>query len=415
MEIKFIRFTTQSSILIHLFNLQEELYLQEAIRQSLTDNTPKKAPAPKVNPPPAEADLLDFDSPPAQPVSQPSSNPYDNRISSWGAGFPSTDGRVDTYGSAPPPNNPVVGSNPYGPSTGLGSTIPTNTTSAASTQPDSNFGALVPSNTPSNPYGAAVSSNLYASVSNPYAPPTSAPNSNPFAAPGSSAPNPFSQPNNQFGGQATVAAFNPSVAADSSTANPYASTAGSSSNPYSTSIPSNNYSANPYDTPAGNNPYSSQAPSGNVPAPIVTNMFGSQNVFSDPSIPPTVTPKAQETPSTIGFGSPPPEFSFSSPEPKNYQRSVLGGEVQTSQQTNTLSMNSFDHQNQETTSSNSASVGLDQAFSKLVNLDTFSLGSKKDDARSNPFDKKSINSTVGGSQSLADLQKNKVSVLRSGL
>jgi len=54
----------------------------------------------------------------------------------------------------------------------------------------------------------------------------------------------------------------------------------------------------------------------------------------------------------------------------------------------------------------------DQAYSKLVNMDTFSLVSKKDEVRQNPFEISAANSTVGGTQSLADIQSKKKDVSR---
>jgi hypothetical protein len=52
---------------------------------------------------------------------------------------------------------------------------------------------------------------------------------------------------------------------------------------------------------------------------------------------------------------------------------------------------------------------VDQAYAKLANLDSFSIVSRKDSSRSNPFENTG-SSTVGGNKSLADMLKSKVSV-----
>jgi hypothetical protein len=137
------------------------------------------------------------------------------------------------------------------------------------------------------------------------------------------------------------------------------------------------------------------------------------------NVPSTVTPHAQPaTPSTIGFMSPAQtsaDFAgFGSPEPSNMAAPAPQGDPAL------FSMNaltSFDAPanggaaaNANGTAPAPSSTSLaDQTYSKLVNMDTFSIVSKNDAPRSNPFDSSSMNSTIGGTQSLADIQAKKAS------
>jgi hypothetical protein len=73
-----------------------------------------------------------------------------------------------------------------------------------------------------------------------------------------------------------------------------------------------------------------------------------------------------------------------------------------------MSMNKLSGQDEGLVNTDAAAGSgsiVDQAYAKLANMDTFSLVSKKDAERSNPFE--TTSSTVGGNKSLADLQKNK--------
>lgn len=338
--------------------------------------------------------MLDFGGPPASSIPPSMTNPYGQKsavpaanlygaaaVSSdpWGGGssYPGSEypaltappvpaqgyaARIESFSSLPPNNAstradsftslPAAGGNPYAENSfGGGQNVGSGASNPFATQPVPASGALVATG-PSNPYSQ---------MSNPYASSTQA-QSNPYGPP---------------------------VATGT---NPYAPQSDSAAGSFSSSVPS---ASNPFgisSTPG--NPYS--APSNFVPPPPV-----STNFYGDNSIPPAVTPKPQQTPSTLGFGSP-ADFNFSSPMPCN----ILGPEEGLPQHDQALSMNALADHN-ERASANTPADGLNQAFSKLVNLDTFSLSSKKDERRSNPFESNS-NDIVGGSRSLADIQKTKV-------
>jgi hypothetical protein len=147
-----------------------------------------------------------------------------------------------------------------------------------------------------------------------------------------------------------------------------------------------------------NTPASASNAQWNAPAPVSTQQ--NPYVSTIGSVPPSFTPQAQqETPSSLGFGSPPADFSGFSPAPVN-QESDEGTPADS-----TFAMNGGHAQ--ENGPAPVASM-VDQAYAKLANLDTFSLVSKNDEERSNPF-ASSSSTTIGGNKSLADMQKNKVS------
>jgi hypothetical protein len=103
---------------------------------------------------------------------------------------------------------------------------------------------------------------------------------------------------------------------------------------------------------------------------------GRHMMMNGHDVPPDVnTPRSDQTPSSLGFGSPPADFSGFSPTPEEPQKQAdaIGGSK------------------------------ADQAYFKLANLDTFSLASKKDEERLNPFEYGSITET----RSLADIAKAK--------
>jgi len=153
--------------------------------------------------------------------------------------------------------------------------------------------------------------------------------------------------------------------------------------------------ANGYGHPAPAGGYGAPAPSTYAPAPIST-----QGAYG---VPQTVTPQAQPTPSTVGFASPPgaaTDFSGFGSEPAPAPEQAPAP---------SMSMNTlYGEQTGLVDSSANAQSGnlADDAYSKLVNMDTFSLVSKKDEARANPFES-SISNQVGGTQSLADIKKSK--------
>ena len=132
-------------------------------------------------------------------------------------------------------------------------------------------------------------------------------------------------------------------------------------------------------------------------------------------VPTSVTPQAQATPSTLGFLSPPTDFAGFSPAPRN-----TGGVPETPAAPETFaapasvdpaltSMNRLSGQDDgklldpNAVSADRSGSMADQAYAKLVNMDTFSLVSKADEARQNPFEM-AASSTVGGNKSLADMK-----------
>lgn len=121
----------------------------------------------------------------------------------------------------------------------------------------------------------------------------------------------------------------------------------------------------------------------NAPAPIATNSFAAD-------VPPAVTPHTQQTPSSLGFNSPAPDFAGFSPVPGEV---TSPEEQETPDETLELNVNG-------TTKS------ADDAYAKLFNMDTFSLASKNDAPRSNPFEF----APVGATESLADIKAKKANV-----
>ena len=321
------------------------------------------------------------------PPSNTVTNPYGQSTpssSAWGGGYeqsttnPTSGGSAYTYGSGAPS---VAGSNTFD-----GSGVPA----------DVSLGALVTA-PPSTGVYSGASSAFFGSTatSNPYGA-TSTTSSNPYGPASTSISNPYNA--------APPSTADPFAASNAPTSNPYGVPAPAASDPFGSSVSSNPYAAsNPYTGPSvGSNQYSVPPSSGYVvPAPISTNAFG--------DVPPAVTPKPQQTPSTLGFGSPPADFSFSSPLPHQYdQQNGFESNPDPLQPSHGLTMNALSTQAESATTNNDKLGGLDQAFSKLVNLDTFTIASKKDEKRSNPFDI-GLNSTIGGTRSLADIQKSKPS------
>lgn len=230
------------------------------------------------------------------------------------------------------------------------------------------------------------------------------------------------------------AAVNPYAAP--AVANPYAAPAPAVANPYEVQPPS---AANPY-KPEAANPYTAPAPAANpyeapvpearsswTPPHITTqlnpydsmqvNPYGSQNG----AVPPAVTPQEQQTPSSLGFGSPLADFSGFSPVPKNRSTDVQQQPPAAGPPffAPTNSLSGAQDQLADGGFNGSSSVPgqqqqprsmVDEAYAKLANLDTFSIVSKKDSSiRSNPFENPG-SSTVGGNKSLADMRNSKVSL-----
>ena len=319
------------------------------------------------------------------------------------------------YGVPPPPTtNPYVNANPY---------------------------ALVPAPNPSstapNPYGPTVQQS-YPTAAAPYGNPQPA-GSNPYGTSIATSSNPYAAANTN------AAVTNPYAAPVSSdqpppSTNPYG-VAATPSNPYLAPIPAS--SSNPYGAPvAATNPYGT----GNTtevtdhksawtpPSPITTqpNPYDSTipthpyETFNGGMVPPpAVTPHAQQTPSSLGFGSPAPDFSGFTPAPD--EKTIGGaGVTQVTTPFGNLTMNgglaSVDNDAvaapttttttpQDPTSSQQQQQSTFQStFAKLANLDNFSVSSKSDAQRMNPFES-SANATIGGGRSLGDMAKNKVSVV----
>jgi hypothetical protein len=164
--------------------------------------------------------------------------------------------------------------------------------------------------------------------------------------------------------------------------------------------------------------YGAPAPAAawSAPPPITTQpSYGSYDAQS--AHPPAfvaqnlATPQGYPaTPSTLGFQSPPADFSGFSPAPQ--QAPAANQEFSSEPAPGPadpalLSMNTLSGQNQGLLDGNASIASgsmADQAYSKLVNMDTFSLVSKSEPARENPF-AGPISTSIGGQKSLADMKK----------
>ncbi len=346
--------------------LQEEAYLQEAIRQSLEDDKVKTS---------GGGDLLDFktDTAPAQPPAAlpPSSNtawgvvpantvfigsplpalppstsdpwstaitPAPNAAYPWAAAPTPAAAPAETWGAPPPPVPPAASAEPWG-----AAPVPAPPAPAVGDPWGSTVTPVQTQTTPVNPYANTPSANGFPYGSQSY---------------GSSQYPPA--PSAQNGG----------------------------SNQYSQPL-----SGQPSFTQSAAAPYNSQtpAPSGTWTAPPAISTS-----YDNPEVPLSVTPLAQQTPSSLGFGSPAPTFSGFSPTPVKQQPPPA------QEQAPSYPPNG---QSDFGASAESKPVSLlDQTFAKLANVDSFSLTSKKDEPAANPFASTSINDN----RSLADLQKTKV-------
>ena len=288
------------------------------------------------------------------------------------------------YG-VPPASNPYATANPY-----ALVPVPTNPSTAPYQYTPSQSYPAAPApygnslEAGSNPYGAPVPS------ANPYAAPTMAVATNPYAAPMTS-----EQPTNPYG------------------------VAAAPSNPYLAPVP-----ANPYGVPAAaTNPYGhpteivDSKSAWTPPAPITTqpNPYDSTvpaqpyETFNGGLVPQAVTPHAQQTPSSLGFGSPAPDFSGFTPAA---EEKTTGGAQHLSTPFGNLTMNGLASVDEaapittQPTQLQSTSV-VQSTFAKLASLDNFSVSSNQDAKRMNPFESPA-NASVGGGRSLADMAKNKV-------
>ena len=417
--------------------------MQEAIRQSLkNDAKPKPAP-----PPAPPADLLDFGD------SDPTPAPGIPPVASFGAiesvqsdpffgGQPTAMNHAHqsftslpaiTAGYGPPSNGFPAAAAPgalvvAAPSTGYGGYgVPqsNNPYGGGGTQPSSNPYALVPAPNPSTapyqyappqPYSNApvTQTNAYETALNPYGAVASP--ANPYITPTPAATNPYAA-------SSSVAPIHIEQLAQST--NPYG-VAAAPSNPYLAPIPA--ASANPYAVPTSTNPYGSTEVTDNKsawtpPAPITThpNPYDSTvptqpyETFNGGFVPQAVTPHAQQTPSSLGFGSPAPDFSGFTPSAEDKRAGGGADAAQLSTPFGNLTMNGLasvdeaaptQEQNQQAPPQ-STSV-IQSTFAKLANLENFSVSSNSDAKRMNPFESP-VNASVGGGRSLADMAKNKVS------
>ena len=229
-------------------------------------------------------------------------------------------------------------------------------------------------------------------------------------------------PNYAYGAQppagAPLPALPPSAPAENGYGKPAAPAAAAAapapqSGPYTTpwngptSTPSTQQSAAYGAAPAA-------AASWNAPSPVNTQTPS----YGHAAVPQSVTPQAQPTPSTIGFASPPPSFAgFTSPPaseapqaqpaPGSPSPPTAATAAPAAVDPALMSMNTLSGQQQDglfDSTAGGASLA-DQAYAKLVNLDTFSLASKRDEPAANPF---ASSSSITDNRSLADMQKKKV-------
>jgi len=357
---------------------EEELYLQEAIRQSLEDDIPQNA-ARKESRSDSYADLLDFGTQPAPAPAYPTapSDPF-----GAAAGY-SQSGLADSFGAQPaqiaatawnaPSSAAYPSSNGYGQGSYAAPAPPATydpwSQGQAAPAPGANgswqapaqTGAIVPAATQASPWAATQQ------------------------YPGQAATvdsNAASSWNGQSSASTTLA-WNGGQPAPQAAQYPAASWNGGQTDS-SAQYQSANWSGQ---TTGVQNPASTWT----APAPVATN-FAEQGYGGVPS---SVTPQAQATPSTIGFGSPAPNFNSFSTEPGIPENAPVQNEYVTTGATNA----------QEQEASANASSEAELAYAKLMNMDTFTVSSKNDAARSNPFE--TTNDSIGGSLSLADIQARK--------
>jgi hypothetical protein len=423
-----------SNFCFDLSHTQEELYLQEAIRQSLQDeNKEAKTPAPA----PAPVDLLEFGDEPAPAALPPSTQSVSSASDPWGqqpgvpkqqsfSSMPVTSGAAghQSFSSLPVTSAPAAASFDNFAAPGPGALVAAAPSAGyagynvAAPMTNNPYEYKAPEQAPVNPYQVATTGYSYgtSSMTNPYGAPPVA-ESNPYASTAATAADPWNASNPYQNPYATTNYGAPTSAPPQS--NPYATTnyggsPATTANPYGENPPSaasapvpaqqNPYAptpstGNPYaggQPSSGYNPYAPAPPSAgqnssdpwSAPAPISTQP--SLYDTSNGGIPSAVTPQAQPTPSSIGFGSPQPDFSGFSPGPTMQEPEHADN------------MNGF---TEEKAAASGGTSMLDQAYGKLVNMEEFSMGSKKDDRAKNPFASSSENSYIGGAQSLQDMKK----------
>ncbi|GAX24328.1 hypothetical protein FisN_4Lh445 [Fistulifera solaris] len=346
---------------------EEEAYLQEAIRQSLEDDQVKTG---------GGGDLLDLgsDTAPAQPpVALPHSTntawggtlantvfigapvpalpsstsdpwstaitPVPNAAFPWAASPTPAIAATEPWGAPPPPAPPTVSADSWG-----AAPVPA---PVVGDPWGSTMTPLQPQTTPVNPYAKTPSTNGFPYGSQSY-------DSSQYP-PASNAP----APSAQNGGL----------------------------NQYSQPL-----SGQPSYTQSAAAPYNSQTP---VPSGTWTAPPAISTSYDNPEVPSSVTPLAQQTPSSLGFGSPAPTFSGFSPSPVKQQPPPA------QEQAPSYPPNG---QSDLGASAETKPVSLfDQTFAKLANVDSFSLTSKKDEPAANPF----ASTSISDNRSLANIQKTK--------
>lgn len=186
--------------------------------------------------------------------------------------------------------------------------------------------------------------------------------------------------------------------------------------------------AAPYPAPAATaNGYGAPAPvtAQEKPAPVTAQPYTAAPQHTTPAAafrgsfsdgPPAAipgTPQALPTPSTIGTAPTPQNFPGFSPPPSQAEQVVSpqppAPEPAAAAPVDPalVSMDTLSGQNSQglvDSNATAASKNLaEDAYSKLVNMDTFSLVSAKDEDRVNPFEAPA-STTVGGTGSLADMK-----------
>lgn len=359
---------------------EEEAYLQEAIRQSLQDDDDKK-PAAKTTA--TSNDLLDFGSTPSLPAPLPAlvaATSVAAYGSSYGGAGGGGGGGPDpfAYSSTPSfpthiPSTTTAPPNPYaGPAT----------TAAADPWASMSMTSLPPAPVPTQGIdvsaAAATANGYHSSMSN--------------LPPGG----PMASSSIGYGTANTLALAHP----PSQTASPWALPTGPTAPPQAYSAP----------TPVAPAPAASPW----VPPPSISTSAQPSPYYNGTGVPLAVTPQAQPTPSTIGFLSPPSDFGGFADTPAPGHPNSAPPATSADPALFTMSaLSNGGYPSSDQANPNAAEAGgsaADQAYAKLVNMDTFSLVSKTDAPRSNPFEfSSSMSNTIGGNRSLADIQSKKAS------
>jgi len=268
------------------------------------------------------------------------------------------------------------------------------------------FGSVAPEPVQNNPFGAgpapAVAALPPSTTAQSGYPPAAAAQPNPYApAPPAAQPNPY--------------ALVPAAAQPNPYANPYGAPPPAAPGQFAALPAPAPADAAPYGAPAGS--FGAPAAEPAKPAPIETQQ---PNGVAPPA---QVTPQAQPTPSSLGFASPPTDFSGFSPqagpaptaaapetpqaEPPAAAPADGAAEPAPASEQPKLTMNSLSGQGgllgDGGTSQQASGSMADQAYNRLAMLDSFTLGAKPQ--AENPFE--ANNNVVGGHKTLADMKSKK--------